>query len=426
MKRETVWRFPIIKERINVKKPELLAPAGNLEKLKMALLYGADAVFMGGKKFGLRAFSDNFDEESMKAGIDFAHGRGKKVYITVNIFPHNEDLAELTSYLRFLQEIQADGIILSDLGVYRIAREVVPELPLHISTQANNTNWSSVLCWQDMGASRVVLARELSLEDISFIRRKVKLELEAFIHGAMCISYSGRCLMSNYFAGRDANRGECAQPCRWKYHVVEEKRPGQYFPVIEDERGTYIFNSKDLCLLPYLPELMASGLNSFKIEGRMKSVHYVATVVKVYREAIDDAFLDPAHFVVKPEWVQEMGKISHRDYTTGFYFGKTGKDDQIYTSSSYLQTHDFIGLVKAYDQDSRLATVEQRNNMKLGQTIEILQPSGPLFRQVIAEMFDEEGNSITVAPHPQQLVRIRMDCPVVAYSMLRREGNEND
>lgn len=408
-----------------MKKPELLAPAGSLEKLKMALLYGADAVFMGGKAFGLRAFSNNFDEAQLKEGIEFAHSLQKKAYITVNIFPHNEDLVELPAYIKFLSDNHADAVIVSDLGVYRIVREVAPNLPIHISTQANNTNWSSVLCWQELGASRVVLARELSLAEIDTIREKVNIELEAFVHGAMCISYSGRCLMSNYFTDRDANRGECAQPCRWNFNLVEEKRPGEYFPVMEDERGTYIFNSKDLCLLPHLPELINSGLDSFKIEGRMKSVHYVATVVKVYRDAIDAYIADPQKFSIKAEWLEEVQKISHRAYTTGFYFNKTTQDDQIYGSSSYDQTHDFIGLVKSYDEKTSMAVVEQRNNMKVGQQIEIMQPSQPVFSQEITEMFDMDGTPIMAAPHPQQLIMMRMSKPVQEFAMLRRQVKEN-
>jgi len=408
-----------------MKKPELLAPAGSLEKLKMALLYGADAVFMGGKAFGLRAFSDNFDEAQLKEGIEFAHSLEKKAYVTVNIFPHNEDLVELPAYIKFLCENHADAVIISDLGVYRIVREVAPDLPIHISTQANNTNWSSVLCWQELGASRVVLARELSLAEIDTIRQKVDIQLEAFVHGAMCISYSGRCLMSNYFTDRDANRGQCAQPCRWKFNLVEEKRPGEYFPVLEDERGTYIFNSKDLCLLPHMPELINSGLDSFKIEGRMKSVHYVATVVKVYREAIDAYMANPEKFNSKAEWFEELQKISHRIYTTGFYFNKTTPQDQIYGSSSYEQTHDFIGLVKSYDASTGMALVEQRNNMKVGQQIEIMQPMEPNFSQDITEMFDMDGNSIMTAPHPQQLLKMRMSKPVKEFSMLRRRVKDN-
>lgn len=401
-------------------KPELLAPAGNLEKLKMALIYGADAVYMGGKAFGLRAFGDNFDDNELKQGIDFAHSLGKKAYITVNIFPHNEDLLDLPEYIKHLETIGADAIIVSDLGVFRIVRQVAPSLPIHISTQANSTNWSTVQFWQDLKATRVVLARELSLADIQLIRQKVDIELEAFVHGAMCMSYSGRCLISNYLTGRDANRGECAQPCRWKYHVMEESRPGVYLPVLEDERGTYIFNSKDLCLISHISELMDSGLHSFKIEGRMKSIHYVATVVKVYREAIDSYASSSGPFTVKQEWLEELQKVSHREYTTGFYFNKTTQQDQIYTSSSYIQTHDFIGLVKEYDPATGMAVVEQRNNMKVGETIEVMQPGAANFVQTIGKMFDAEGNSIAVAPHPQQIVTMPVSQPVVPYAMLRR------
>lgn len=409
-----------------MKKPELLAPAGNIEKLKMALTYGADAVYMGGEAYGLRAFSDNFSNEELKEAVEFAHSLNKKAYVTVNIFPHNEDLLNLPEFLKFLYDISVDSVIIADLGVYRIARQVVPQLPLHISTQANNTNWASVLCWQELGARRVVMARELALDEIKLIRNKTNIELEAFVHGAMCMSYSGRCLLSNYLTGRDSNRGQCAQPCRWKYSLVEEKRPGQYFPVFEDERGTYFLNSKDLCLLSHLPELITSGLDSFKIEGRMKSVHYVATVVKVYREAIDSYFENPAEFRVRPGWLEELDKVSHRDYTTGFYFNKTTSEDQIYTSSSYTQTHDFVGLVKAYDEYTGMATVEQRNNMKLGDIIEVAQPGRPNFSQKIEKMFNEDGQPIEVAPHPQQIISMPISKPVAELSMLRRKANNND
>ncbi|MDR3592987.1 MAG: U32 family peptidase [Negativicutes bacterium] len=404
-----------------MKKIELLAPAGNLEKLTIALAYGADAVYFGGKAFGLRAFSENFDEIELKQGIATTHAAAKKAYITVNIFPHNEDLAALPDYLRFLRDSGADAVIISDLGVWRIAREVVPDLPLHISTQANNTNWASVLAWQDMGAGRVVMAREVSLADIAAIREKTRLELEAFIHGAMCVSYSGRCLMSNYLTGRDANRGECAQPCRWKYYLMEETRPGQYYPVLEDERGSYFFNSKDLCLLPFLPRLARAGLDSFKIEGRMKSVHYVATVVKVYREALDAFAADPDNYTVSRMWWEELAKISHRPYTSGFYFGQTSEDDQIYGSATYNQSHDFVGLVHSYDPATGMALVEQRNNMKLGEEIEVLQPGEPNFCQKITRMIDRDGSELTVAPHAQQLVSMPLERPVARFAMLRRK-----
>ena len=404
-----------------MKKPELLAPAGNMEKLKMALLYGADAVYLGGKAFGLRAFGGNFTNEELQEAVDFAHKLGKKIYVTVNIFPHNSDIAKLPVYLTFLNEIKVDAILVADLGVFTLAKEYAPDVELHISTQANNTNWAAVNAWGELGASRVVLAREMSLEEIKEIREKCSVELEMFVHGAMCISYSGRCLMSNYLTGRDANRGSCAQPCRWNYALVEEKRPGQYFPVLEDERGTYIFNSKDMCLLPYLPDVIASGVDSLKIEGRMKSVHYAASVVKAYREAIDSYFAAPEQFEVKKEWVEELDKVSHRAYTTGFYYGRPTEKDQIYGTSSYTQTSDFVGLVLDYDEKTGFATVEQRNNMKVGQEIEIFQPHLAGYRQILQEMYNDEGEAIQVAPHPQQIVKIRMYRPVEPYGILRRD-----
>lgn len=404
-----------------MKKPELLAPAGNMEKLKMALLYGADAVYLGGKAFGLRAFGGNFTNEELQEAVDFAHKLGKKIYVTVNIFPHNSDIAKLPAYLTFLNEIKVDAILVADLGVFTLAKEYAPDVELHISTQANNTNWAAVNAWGELGASRVVLAREMSLEEVKEIREKCSVELEMFVHGAMCISYSGRCLMSNYLTGRDANRGSCAQPCRWNYALVEEKRPGQYFPVLEDERGTYIFNSKDMCLLPYLPDVIASGVDSLKIEGRMKSVHYAASVVKAYREAIDSYFAVPEQFEVKKEWVEELDKVSHRAYTTGFYYGRPTEKDQIYGTSSYTQTSDFVGLVLDYDEKTGFATVEQRNNMKVGQEIEIFQPHLAGYRQILQEMYNDEGEAIQVAPHPQQIVKIRMDKPVEPYGILRRD-----
>lgn len=404
-----------------VKKPELLAPAGNMEKLKMALLYGADAVYLGGKQFGLRAFGGNFSNEELKEAVEFAHNLNKKVYVTVNIFPHNSDIEMLPEYLAFLNTTGADALLVADIGLFMLAKKYAPDIELHISTQANNTNWATVDAWHNMGASRVVLARELSKDEISVIRQKCSVELEMFVHGAMCISYSGRCLLSNYMTGRDSNRGSCAQPCRWKYSLVEEKRPGQYFPIEEDEGGTFIFNSKDLCLLPYLPDVIESGVDSLKIEGRMKSVHYAASVVKAYRMAIDSYFENPEAFAVKEEWLEELEKVSHRSYTTGFYYGKPTEKDQIYTSSSYIQTSDFVGLVLDYDEATGFATVEQRNNMKLGQEIEVFQPQLPGYRQLLGEMYNDEGEAIEVAPHPQQIVKIRMEAPVEPYAILRRD-----
>ena len=403
-----------------MKKPELLAPAGTMEKLQMALAYGADAAYLGGTQFGLRAFGGNFTNDEIRAAVQLAHGMGRKVYVTVNVFPHNDDLVSLSDYLRFLAEAGVNAVLVADLGVFMCAREVAPALPVHISTQANNVNWRTVRAWQELGAARVVLARELSREEIREIRRQTDVELELFVHGAMCISYSGRCLLSSYFTGRDANRGGCAQSCRWKYALVEESRPGEYYPIAEDERGTYIMNSKDLCLLPYLDEVVSSGIDSLKIEGRMKSVHYVASVVKAYRMALDAACAGTP-YEVREEWIEELGKVSHRAYTTGFFFGKTTEEDQIYGSSSYEQTSDFVGLVRSYDAENRLATVEQRNNMKLGQEIEIFQPRGASFRQELREMWDADGQPITAAPHPQQIVRIRMAQAVEPSSILRRD-----
>lgn len=405
-----------------MQKMELLAPAGNMDKLKMALLYGADAVYLGGKSFGLRAFSDNFSLEEMEDAVRYAHGLGKKVHVTVNIFPHNADLNGLPEYLTSLRDIHVDAVLIADPGIFSLARQIVPDLPVHISTQANVTNWASAKFWHDAGAKRVVMAREVSLKDVKAIHDKVPVELEGFVHGAMCISYSGRCLLSNYFTeNRDSNRGQCVQCCRFKYNVVEEKRPGQYFPVMEDERGTYIFNSKDLCLLPYLPDLYDAGLCSLKIEGRMKSVHYVATVVKVYRQAIDAYERDPEHFRVLPEWIEELEKISHRPYTRGFSVSRPTEADQVYSHSSNTQTHEFIGLVRSYDAERKLAWIEQRNHFKVGQTVEFLQPKGRLVRCAVSRILDEDGQDLDAARHAQQVVAVPVDEPLEAYSMMRRE-----
>lgn len=403
------------------KKPELLAPAGNMEKLKMAILYGADAVYLGGENYGLRAQGGNFSREELAEAARFAHRRGKKMYVTVNVYPRNEELSDLPEYLRFLRDAGADAILVSDLGVFSVARETVPELPIHISTQANTVNYEAANAWARLGAERVVLAREVPLADIKEIRRRCDVELEMFVHGAMCISYSGRCLMSNYFTGRDANRGNCAQACRWKYALMEETRPGQYFPVEEDGRGTYIFNSKDLCLMPFLAEVIESGADSLKIEGRMKSVHYVASVTKAYRMAIDAYFASPEDFSVNSAWTSELDKVSHRAYTDGFFHGGPPQDAQIYGSSSYTQTSEFVGLALDYNETTGFALVEQRNPMKVGEEIEIFQPRGEGWRQRLAEMTDEDGASIEAAPHPQQHVFIRMERPIEKYAILRRD-----
>lgn len=404
-----------------MKKPELLAPAGNLEKLRMAVRFGADAVYLGGKAFGLRAGAGNFSEEELARGIQFAHDHGVKVYVTVNIFAHNHDLAEFPGYLETIRELQADGIIVSDPGVFRLARQRVPDLPIHISTQANNTNWSTALFWQELGAKRIVLARELSLREIQEIHEHAGIELEVFVHGAMCISYSGRCLLSNYLAGRNANKGDCAHPCRWNYRLVEEKRPGEYFPVVEDEKGTYFFNSKDLCLAEHIPSLINAGVGSFKIEGRMKSSYYVATVVKVYREVIDAFWAERETFSFDPKWRKELAKVSHRHYTTGFAFRKPDENDHRYDTSSYVRSYDFIGTVLAYLPETGEMRVEQRNHMAVGDKIEIVPPKGPFLSWQITAMKNEFGEPIERAPHPRQEVRMPApECGVQPYSLIRR------
>ena len=402
-----------------IQKPELLAPAGNMEKLHMALLYGADAVYLGGKMFGLRAFASNFSLAEMDEAVAFAHSLHKKVYVTVNIFAHNEDINALPDYLRSLQAIGVDALLVSDFGVWSVAREIIPEMPLHVSTQANTTNWAAVKAWENLGASRVVLARELSFREMKEIGSKTEVELEAFVHGAMCISYSGRCWLSSYLTGRDGNRGACAQVCRWEFSLTEKNRPGEVYDVAGDDQGTYIMNSKDLCLLPYLPQLMEAGICSFKIEGRMKSAHYAASVVSVYRRAIDACWRDPQHFTVKQEWLDELEKVSHRPYTTGFALGKPDAAAQVYTTSSYLQTHEFVGLVR--DWDNGRLTVEQRNHMKEGETLEVFCPDGSLRTLVLKEMRNQDGEPIVAAQHPQMVFTCRAAESIPESSILRRK-----
>jgi putative protease len=405
-------------------KAELLAPAGSLEKLKMAVVYGADAVYLGGEAFGLRAYADNFTIDDLKYGVRFAHERGKKVYITMNIFPHNEDLLEMPEYIKEIERIGIDAIILSDPGVLSLVKEVAPDMEIHLSTQANNTNWMSANFWHKQGAKRIVLARELSFNEINEIRKKTpsSLELEIFVHGAMCISYSGRCLLSSYMASRDSNRGLCAHPCRWKYYLMEEKRPGEYFPVYENERGSFIFNSKDLCMIEYIPQIIESGATSLKIEGRMKSSFYVATVVKAYREAIDSYYQNRDNFVLDPKLLEEVTKASHRKYTTGFFFNKPDSQSQIYNTSSYIREYDFIGVVQKYDKATKIATIEQRNRMYKGEEIEVLNPKGDFFVQRIEWMKNADGEEIDVAPHPQMTVYMPMKEEVGEYTILRRKS----
>lgn len=406
-----------------MKVPELLAPAGNLEKLKIALTYGADAVYLAGKAYGLRAAAGNFSLEEMEEGVRFAHERGKKVYVTLNIIPHNGDLKGLDQYIQNIDRIGVDAVIVADPGILTIVKENAPGLSVALSTQANNTNWKSAIFWHNAGVNRIVLARELSLKEIKTIVENTPdtLEIEGFIHGAMCISYSGRCLLSNYMANRDSNRGACAHPCRWQYHLVEEKRPGEYYPVYEDERGTYIFNSKDLCMIEHIPDLINAGITSFKIEGRMKSLYYVATVVSIYRKAIDAYIKDPETFEFDPTWLEELAKASHREYTTGFYFTRPGDKEQLYETSTYIRNYDFAGLVIDYNENTGVATIEQRNRMEIGDQIEVMGPYRDFFSQEITEMTDEENNPIDSAPHAQQIIKIKMDHPVKPLDILRKQ-----
>ncbi len=403
---------------------ELLAPAGDLEKLKTAIVYGADAVYFGGEMFSLRAGAGNLTIEEMKEGVAFAHERGKKCYLTINIFAHNEDIEPLTKYLMDIKDIGLDAFIVSDPGIIDLIQEVIPGAEIHLSTQANMTNYRTANFWHKMGVERLVLARELTFKEIIEIRKNIPedMELEAFVHGAMCISYSGRCLLSNFMIERDANRGACAHPCRWKYALVEEKRPGEYYPVEEDERGTYILNSRDLCMIEHLPEIIESGIMSAKIEGRMKSVFYVATIVHAYRKAIDAYFADPENYQFNPEWMDELKKVSHREFTTGFYFDKPTNKDQNYQTSAYTRDYSFVGVVRSYDEETGYAVVEQRNKMSVGEEIEIFGPDIEFFAMDITEMYDHEtGEPIESAPHPQQIIRMKMSKPVKSDYILRKK-----
>lgn len=391
-------------------KPEILAPAGNLEKLKTAINFGADAVYLGGSKLNLRAFADNFTTEELIEGINYAHSRNKKVYVTLNVFPHNEDLDGLEEYLKELYSINVDAVIVSDPGIIMTAREVVPNLELHLSTQSNNVNYKSAIFWHKQGVKRIVLARELSLTEIKDIKDKVPetCEIEAFVHGSMCMAYSGRCLLSNYLTGRDSNRGQCAQPCRYKYYLTEEKRPGEYYPVNEDEKGTYIMNSKDLCMIEYIPELVNAGITSFKIEGRMKSSYYVASVVKAYREAVDEYFKAPSEYTFNKKWIEYLEKPSHRRYYTGFYFGEENK--QYYESSSYIRNFDIVGVVVGYEKETNKATIEQRNKVFEGDKVELLRPVGDNLKFKLINLRDKKNNSIPSTPVAQMIYSI--DAPI--------------
>ena len=406
-----------------MRRPELLIPASSLEVLKIAVIYGADAVYIGGEAFGLRAKAKNFSMEEIREGIAFAHAHDVKVYITANILAHNGDLDGVREYFAELREIKPDALIISDPGVYMIAKEVCPEIERHISTQANNTNYGTYRFWYEQGAKRVVSARELSLAEIKEIRANIPddLEIETFIHGAMCISYSGRCLLSNYFTGRDANQGACTHPCRWKYAVVEEKRPGEYLPVYENERGTYIFNSKDLCMIEHIPELMESGIDSFKIEGRMKTALYVATVARTYRRAIDDYKQSPELYREHMAWYQEqISNCTYRQFTTGFFFGKPSDEAQIYDNNTYVKEYTYLGIVGEQNEEG-LYRIEQRTKFSVGESIEVMRPDGANITVTVQRIVDEEGNDMESAPHPKQVLYIDLGQPLAMYDILRRK-----
>ena len=409
-----------------MRETELLIPAGSLEVLKTAVIYGADAVYIGGEAFGLRAKAKNFSNEEIKEGIAFAHEHGVNVYITANILAHNDDLPGVEAYFEELKEIKPDALIISDPGVFSIAKRILPEMEIHISTQANNTNYGTYQFWYAQGAKRVVSARELSLAEIREIREHIPedMEIESFIHGAMCMSYSGRCLLSNFFTGRDANQGACTHPCRWKYSIVEETRPGEYMPVYENERGTYIFNSKDLCMIEHVPEMIEAGIYSFKIEGRMKTALYVATVARTYRKAIDDYKQSPELYRQNLEWYKaEIGKCTYREFTTGFYFGKPDAAAHIYDNNTYVKNYTYLGTVEGAD-DQGYYRIEQKNKFSVGEIIEVMKPDGRNLEVEVKAIYDEEGNAQESAPHPKQVLYLDLGMELEPYDILRRSEME--
>lgn len=400
-------------------KPEILAPAGSLEKLKIAVDFGADAVYIGGGRLNLRAFSDNFTNEEIAEGVKYCHERGRKLYVTMNVFPRNHDLKGVEDYIKGLYDLNIDAIIVADPSIIVAAKEVAPDLEIHLSTQANVVNWKATKFWYDQGVKRIVLARELTFNEINGIKENIpeECELEAFVHGSMCIAYSGRCLISNYMLGRDANKGICSNACRYKYHLVEETRPGEYFPVIEDDNGTYIMNSKDLCMIKHIPELVKSGIHSLKIEGRMKSEFYVASVVKAYREALDSYFEDPENYEFKQEWLDTVLRISHRQYHTGFFFGKGG--EQNYDIASYVRDYDIVGIVESYDANAKTATILQKNRVFDGDEVEVLRAHTPNFSVKLKEMYDVEKKvSTEVANRAHMTFSVKVDTPLAEKDML--------
>ncbi len=405
-----------------MRKIELLMPAGSLDVLKGAVVYGADAVYLGGEAFGLRAKAKNFTNEEIRQGIAFAHEKGAKAYITANILAHNQDLAEVEKYFEELGEIRPDALIISDPGVFSLAKKVLPDMDIHISTQANNTNYGTYRFWYGLGAKRVVSARELSLQEIREIRDHIPgdMEIESFVHGAMCISYSGRCLLSSYLAGRDANRGSCSHPCRWKYFLTEETRPGEYMPVAENERGTFIFNSKDLCMISHIPEMIESGIDSFKVEGRMKTALYVAVVARAYRKAIDDYQKGPDVYRANLDWYRaEVGKCTNRQFTTGFYFGKPDEAAQIYGSSTYVKNYTYLGTIGQVLPDGRGRAV-QKNKFSVGEKVEVMKPDGRNLEVPVRGIFNEQGEAMESAPHAGQVLYLDLGVELEPFDILRR------
>ena len=405
-----------------MRKPELLIPASSLEVLKTAVRFGADAVYIGGEAFSLRAKARNFSREDMAEGIAFAHANGVRVHVTANILAHNKDIDEAEKYFEELRELAPDALIISDPGMFTLAKKICPGIEIHISTQANNTNYMTFRFWHEMGAKRVVCARELSLAEIAEIRERVPedLEIESFIHGAMCISYSGRCLLSNYLVGRDANQGACTHPCRWKYSIVEEKRPGEYMPVFENERGTYIFNSKDLCMVEHMDDILNSGIDSLKIEGRMKTALYVATVARTYRKAIDDYMEAPEKYKANMSWYQEqISNCTYRQFTTGFFYGKPDEHTQIYDNNTYVKEYTYLGYAEEVDENG-FAHITQRNKFTVGEMIEIMKPDGRNITATVRAIYDEDGNSVESAPHPQQKLAVDLGTEIEQYDLLRR------
>ena len=432
-------RYRMMSGKKQIRKPELLIPASSLEVLKTAVIFGADAVYIGGEAFGLRAKAKNFTPEEMAEGITFAHARGVRVHVTANILAHNYDLEGAGRYFQELKALRPDALIIADPGMFMLAREICPEIDIHISTQANNTNYRTYRFWWELGARRVVSARELSLAEIRAIRERIpeEMEIEAFVHGAMCIAYSGRCLLSNYFTGRDANQGSCTHPCRWKYAVVEETRPGEYLPVYENERGTYIFNSKDLCMIEHIPELVEAGIDSFKVEGRMKTALYIATVARTYRRAIDDYFVSGERYRANLDWYRaEISKCTYRQFTTGFYFGRPAGEAQIYDNSTYVNEYIYLGNIREVaagdalpwmqgmeDRDVfSLARLEQRNKFSVGEAIEIMKPDGRNVPATVEAMYNGEGEAVESCPHAREIIWVRLSEMPAPWDLLRREN----